>query len=199
MGNGVRSIHLVVGGDVVVQSELRIEEVERLVHVVDDALVVVPIDFVRRTFHLDTYMTILQVDECIQSAQEFIGYLAIDVEVGLLGVVVIVFVVRQQRVDGTLYPLDQSEVVAVVFVPAATQSSLQVALVVILNGGYDTIEVVVHLFLTYQVARSPGHLVVQAVFKQGTLALVLLIVTLSLGIVQCGVEAQHVAETLVPD
>ena len=199
VSDGVRDIHLVVGCDVVVDSELGVEEVERLVHVVDDALVVVPVDFVRGSFHLDAHMTVLQVDIGIQSTQEFVGHLTIHVEVCLLGIVVIVFVVWQQSVDGTLDPLDQSEVIAIVFVPAATQSSLQVALVVILNGGYDTIEVIVHLLLAYQVARGPSHRIVQVILKQGTLALVLLIVALSLGVVQCCIETQYVVEALIPD
>ena len=94
VGNGIRHENLVVGGDVVVQANFRIEEVERLFHVIDDALVDIPVDFIGRTIHLETYMAILQIDVGIQSAQDFVGHLSIDVEIGLLRLVVVVFVVR---------------------------------------------------------------------------------------------------------
>ena len=187
-----------VGVDVVVDAEFGIEEVERLVHVVDDALVGVPVDFVRRTVHLDAYMPVLQVHVGAEPRQQVVSYLAIDVEVRLFRLVIIVFVVRHQHVNRTLDPFDQSEVVAFVFVPAAPNGSLQVLLVVIDDGGHSTVEVVVHLLLAHQVALGPSHSFVQVVLEQGTLALVLLVVALSLGVVQCCIEAQLVVQPLVP-
>ena len=95
MGDGIGRVDLMVGRDIIVQSELRIEEIIRLFHIVDNTLIGVPVDFVRGTSHLDAHVTVLQVDKGIHTRQKVVGHLAIHVEVGFLGVVVIVFMVRQ--------------------------------------------------------------------------------------------------------
>ena len=82
-----------VRGDVVSQTELGIERLKALVHVIDNTLVGVPVDFVCRTIHLDIHIAILQVNIGIQSLQEFVVHLAINVPVGLLRIVVIILVV----------------------------------------------------------------------------------------------------------
>ena len=64
-------------------------------------------------------MTVLQVDESVQPFDELIGSLTIDVEVGLAGVVTVVFEVGCQRCRLTngsdhagLDPYDVAELVA---------------------------------------------------------------------------------------
>ena len=163
MGYGVGGIDLMVGRDIIVQSELRIEEIIRLLHIVDNTLIGIPVDLVRGTNHLDTHMTILQVNISIQTRHEVIGYLAIDVEVGFLGIVVIVFMVRLQCCHGTLHPSDIAKVVTIILVPATTQGCLQVLMVVIVQRGYHTIEVIEHLLLAHQVTLRPSFLRIQII------------------------------------
>ena len=93
VSNGIRHVGSVVRGDVVSQTELGIERLKALVHVIDNTLVGVPVDFVCRTIHLDIHIAILQVNIGIQSLQEFVVHLAINVPVGLLCIVVIILVV----------------------------------------------------------------------------------------------------------
>ena len=143
-------------------------------------------------------MAILQVNVGIQSAQELVGHLSIDVEVGLLRLVVVVFVVRHQSINRILHPCYQTVVVTFILVPSASQYSLQVALVVILNRSHSTIEVVSHLLLAHQVAAGPCHFGVQVVLKQGALALVFLVIAITSGIVQGCVEVQYIVQALVP-
>ena len=199
VGDGVGGVHLVVGRQVVVDAELGVEEVVRLLHLVDDALIDVPVDVVGGPVHLDADVAVLQVDEGVQARQQVVGQLAVDVEVGLPRVVVVVLVVGGKVVDGLLHPRHVAEVAAVVAVPAAAEGGLQAALVVVDERGHGAVEVVVHPLLAYQVALGPGLLVVQVVLEERALGLVLLIIAHALGVVQGGVEAQLAAHVLVPD
>ena len=72
-------------------------------------------------------------------------------------------------------------------------------MIVVDERGDSTIEVVIHLLLSDEVAYGPCHLRIQLIFEQGALTLVLLVVALSLGIVQGSVQAQYLSQTLVPD
>ena len=83
--------HLVVAVDVVVQSELGIEEVVAVVY--DVAPVQVVAEAHGGVLQPVAHMAILQIGKGGQSADEVESHLAIDVEVRLTGVVVIVFVV----------------------------------------------------------------------------------------------------------
>ena len=67
MGDGVRGVHLVVGREVVVKAKLGVEEVVRLLHLVDNTLIDVPVDVVGGTVHLDAYVAVLQVGESVET------------------------------------------------------------------------------------------------------------------------------------
>ena len=183
MGYGIRDIDLVVGRNIVVQSGLGVEEVERFLHVVDNALVGVPVDFIGGADHLYAEVTILHIDIRIQSGQEVVRQFAVDVEVSLLGILVVIGAVGHQVVDGVLHPLDDSKVVAVILVPATAERSLQVLAVVVVQRGHNTIEVVVHLLLAHQVALGPGHFRVEFILKERPFELILLIVSVALRVV----------------
>ena len=195
MGDGIRGIHLMVRRDVVVQSELRVEEVEL---VVDDGLTVgiSPIP-VARMLHLIADMTVLQVDESVQARHEVVVHLAIDVPVGLLRVVTVVFEVWQQLQPRrhVLHPLHESEVVAAVLVPATAEGSLDILTVVIHQRGHHRIEVIVHLLLTDQVALQLRRLLIPGalgqILHQLAPGLILLVVAVTLRIVGCHVQVQH--------
>ena len=77
-----------LGVDVVAQSELGVEEVEVLVHHIVAVGIIAPA--VGRVLHAVVDMTILQVGIAAQALEEGVVGLGIDVEVGLLGVGVVV-------------------------------------------------------------------------------------------------------------
>ena len=193
MYDGIRRIHLVVRVDVVVESELGVEEVVPVADVIDDAQLGIPVDVVRRSVHLDADVAILQVDEAVQTRQQVVRHLAVQVEVHLARLVVIVLVVRYQLVDGSLHPLDVAEVAANVAVPAAADGCLQVAVVVIVDGRHGPVEVVVHLLLAHQVALGPRLGVVQVVLVERAFGLILIVVAVALRIVEGRVQAEAVA------
>ena len=122
---------------------------------------------------------------------------AIDVAVGLFGFVAIVFKLWQELALGLLSPSDEAEVMAVIEIPSASDGGAQPVAVVIVEIGDGTIEVVVHLLLADEVRLEP--LVGQPIFHQLVLIAILLIVALSFGIVEGGMEVEEVAETLSDD
>ena len=101
--------------------------------------------------------------------------------------------------------------VAVVFVPATAQRSLQVVAVVVNQRSHSTIEVVFHLLLAHQVALYNGlihqlgivGLRVVGIGCPQTIAgpfginLILLVVALTPCIVQAGIKAQVMCQILV--
>ena len=94
VGDGIRGIDLVVGRDVVVQAELGVEEVERIVnHVSAIGIGAVP---VTRILHLNADMPVLKVEEAVQAVGEVVVHFAIEVPVSLLSIAAIVFKVGQQ-------------------------------------------------------------------------------------------------------
>ena len=120
MGDGIRGIDFMMRRDVVVQTKLRIEEVEG---VVDNIFAVrispLPVAWI---LHLIANMAILQVEVAVESWQEIVVHLTIDVPVSLLGIGTIILVVRLQfeTFRHMLHPFHQAEVIAVIFVPSAT-------------------------------------------------------------------------------
>ena len=147
-------------------------------------------------------MTILQVEEAVQSLHEFIVHLAIDVPIGLLGIVAIILVVGQQLEPfrHLLHPFHESEVIAVILIPSATQDGLDVIVVVIDQRGHKGKEVVVHLLLADQVALhlriatslriEPG--AIREILYQLAACLVLLVVAVSLRVMSCHIQGQMV-------
>ena len=110
------------------------------------------------------------------------------------------------------FPDDLTEVLAVVTVPSCAERSLQIFFVVVVDAGDSTVEVIVHLLLAYEVTHDVGVvrcavaddevvLVVcgQSVVGPSLSVLILLVIALTLGIVQGGVDAPLVAEQLVDD
>ena len=186
--------------DVVVQAKLRIKEVEGVVdHIF--AIRVSPLP-VARILHPIADMAILQVEEAVQSLHELIVHLAIDVPVGLLGIVTIILVVGQQFETfwHLLHPFHESEVIAVILIPSATQDSLDVIVVVIDQRGHKGVEVVVHLLLADQVAlhlriapslRIEPRTIGQILYQLAT-CLVLLVVAVSLRVMSSHVQGQTV-------
>ena len=193
-----------VASDVVVQSELRVEEVEV---VVDNDLSVlicsIPVAWV---LHFIANMAILQVDEAIQTRHKVVVDFAINVPVSLLGVVAIILEIRLKIIAlwKVLHPLYESEVVAIVLVPTTSKYSLYVCMIVIYDRSHKSIEIVVHLLLANQIALlkkiiplKPSFWCWQIVSKR-TSGLILLVVALALGIVACHIKIQHTRQMLIP-
>ena len=202
MGNGIRSIDLMMRGDIVVQTKLRVEEVECLI---DHSLTIgVGSHPVTGILHLEADVAILQIEEAVQSWQEVVVDLAIHVPVSLLGVVAIVFEVGQQlhSLGHVFHPLHQSEVVAAVLVPAPTKGRFYILMIVIHQRGHEGIEVVVHLLLADEVALQLRILIkphaVRQILHQFTACLILFVIALTLGIMACHVQVQVAREALVP-
>ena len=197
MGDGIRSIDFMMRRDVVVQAKLRIEEVELVVdHIF--AIRISPLP-VARILHPIADMAILQVKETIQSLHEFIVHLTIDIPVSLLGIVAIILVVGQQlqTLRHVLHPFHESEVIAVIFIPSATQDRLDVILVVIHQRSHNSKEVVIHLLLADQVAlqlvaakTAIEPVPVRQILNQFAPRLVLLVIAFSLGIVTSHIQIQ---------
>ena len=187
-----------VGRDIVIQSGLGVKEIERFFHIVNDALVGVPVNFVGGANHLYANVAVLHIDIRIQPRQEVVHQFAVDVEIGLLGILIVIGVVRHQFADRHLHPFDLSEVVAIILVPAATERSLQILVVVVVQRGHYAVEVVVHLLLAHQVALGPSHLRVEVILKKCPFTLVLLVVAAAFRVVQCRIEVQFAVQPLVP-
>ena len=173
MRNGIRCIHAVVVISLIIESKLRIEEIELLVEI-EDNLLVIFVPCVRKSRHLNAHMPILQVGKGTQTLDELPVYLSVNIAVHLLSVVVVILVIRLQCggshlihillfAVGFLYliergtrPNDFSKVAAHIFVPTATNVGSQSTVVVIVNGTYGTIKIVVHPLLAHQVAQQLG-------------------------------------------
>ena len=75
-------------------------------------------------------------------------------------------------------------------------------MIVIHQRGYNGIEIIVHLLLADKVALQFRILVkpytVRQIFHQFAPRFILLVITISLGIMACHVQVQHIVEALVP-
>ena len=92
MSDGIGGVDTVMTVYVIVQTSLRIEEVEVAVQVVLNLSVVIP--FIRPSVHLVVDVAILQVGVGAQTLGKFPVHLRIDVSVGLARVIAIVLTVR---------------------------------------------------------------------------------------------------------
>ena len=196
MCDGIRDVHLVIGIDLVVETEFRIEEIIFLVNdiVASEAVANEPVAWV---LHLHINVAILQVEEGTDTLDKLVACLAIDVEVGLLGIVAIVFeVIVTSDISVYLVPENISPVVAVILVPASTEVCCEVLLVVVVDRSDCAIEVIAHLLAVYEVVL---HLYrVQS--KTGVVLIaVLLVVTIATGIVERSIEVPEIGEALVPN
>ena len=197
MCDGVRDVHLVVGVDIVVESKLRIEEIVLLVDdiVASEAVANEPVAWV---LHLYIYMAILQVEEGAETLDKLIARLAIDVEVGLLGIVAIVFeVIVAGNVAVYLVPKHISPVVTIIFVPTTTNVGGEVLLVVVVDRSDGAIEVVAHLLAADEIILQFG--CVQTILGIVFMALILFVVTIATCIVERSIEVPKIGESLVPN
>ena len=236
VADGVADIEAVVAVELIVESGFRVEEIEIIV--CPQLIVGVGTIPVARVLQTETHVTVLQVDVGVESRQEGPCSLAVDVEVALPCFVAVILKVGIHRGCGLIrschcavgilqlvavgiliyiircsrFPDDLAEVLAVVAVPSCTKCCLQVLLVVVVNAGDGSVEVIVHLLLAYEVTHDVGvvrvavadddvALVVgsQSVVGPSLTVLILLVVALALGVVQGSVEAPLVAEQLVED
>ena len=196
VAQGVTGIHAVVLVYLVVETELRVEEVEVVVCPVSLRAVHVDI-IVARILHAVSHMAILQVEVGVETGEEGPRLLGIDVEVGLPRAVPVILVARVELVDFVLGPEHLSPVVADVFVPTAAEGRLEVFLVVVVDACHDAIEVVLHDLLACQVAFV--FRVRQAVVHVVLASLVFVVVTIAVGVVQRHVGRPALSEQLVPD
>ena len=197
MCDSIRDVYLVVGVDIVVESKLRIEEIVLLVNdiVASEAVANEPVAWV---LHLHIYMAILQVEEGAETLDKLIVRFAIDIEVGLLGIVAIVLkVIVASDVTVYLVPKHISPVVTIIFVPTTTNVCGEILLVVVVDRGDSTIEVVAHLLAADEVILQLG--CVQTILGIVFMALILFVVTIATGIVERSIEVPKIGEALVPD
>ena len=89
MRYGIRRIYRVVIADAIIDAELRIEEVILLIDV-ERQLIALVVVLLRRTLRVVCHMTVLQINEPIESWQQFVGQFAVDIAVGLARIVVVV-------------------------------------------------------------------------------------------------------------
>ena len=143
-------------------------------------------------------MAILQVEEGAETLDKLVACLAIDIEVGLLGIVAIVFeVIVAGDVTVYLVPKHISPVVTIIFVPTTTNVCGEILLVVVVDRGDGTIEVVAHLLATDEIILQFG--CVQTILGIVFMVLVFLVVTIATGIVERSIEVPKIGEALVPD
>ena len=143
-------------------------------------------------------MAILQVEEGAETLDKLVACLAIDVEIGLLGIVAIVLeIIVTSDISVYLVPEHISPVVTIIFVPTTTNVCGEILLVVVVDGSDCTIEVVAHLLATNEVVLQ--FCGVQTILGIVLLALILFVVTIATGIVERSIEVPKIGEALVPD
>ena len=198
MGDGIRSIYFMMRRNVVIQTKLRIEEVKVVVdHIFAVRISPLPSAWI---LHLIADMTILQVEEAIQSLHEFIVHLAIDVPISLLGIVTIILVVRLQvePLWHMLHPFHQAEVITIILVPSSTYYCLDIIPIVIDQRGHNGKEVVIHLLLTDQIAFQYRITTcfrikpraIREILNQLATCLIFLVIAFTLGIVTSHIQIQ---------
>ena len=210
VADAVRGVCLVLWGDVVGYARLRVEEVIAVVH--HPASVGVHAVHHRGVLQLVTHVAVLKVQEGAEALRQQVGGLAVNVEVGFAGVVAVILEIWRERCrrrhsghDTGLCPHDMSELASVVSVPSATEGGLQVAPVVVVGRRHHAEEVVVHLLLVHEVllhvvcGAHAEALPRRAVELLCGLALELLVVALTLGVVQAYVGTKQPPQPLVPE
>ena len=181
MADGVAGIEAVVAVELIVDTKLRVEEVEVVVCPVAFRAVLVDV-IVAGILHAVAHVTILQVYVSVETGEEGPRLFRIDVEVGLPCAVAVIFVSGIERVDLVLCPQHLTPMVADIFVPSAAEGSLIVRLVVVVDTCHHAVEVILHELLTCQVALElcVGQSVVPVVLVR----LVLVVVAIAVGVVQ---------------
>ena len=186
-----------MGIDLPSKTHLGIEEVEVVVR--PDSVIGIGAPPVTGILQPVSHVAILQVGKGVQPSREFPFSLGVDVEIALESIVVIILPVGEQFLHGVLHPVHQAEVLAVVAVPPAAQRGPEPVKAVVIDRGDSAIEVVVHLLLSHQVTEGQPVVGRQAILGQVFSVLVLLVVTLSLGVVAGEGEIPVAVQYLVPD
>ena len=186
-----------VGSDVIVQTELRVEEIVLLVDDISICEICAKVH-VTRILQLVIDMAILQVEEGAETLDKLVACLAIDVEIGLLGIVAIVLeVIVASDISVYLVPENISPVVAVILVPASSEVCCEVLLVVVVDRSDCAIEVIAHLLAADEIILQFG--CVQTILGIVFMALVFLVVTIATCIVERSIEVPEIGEALVPN
>ena len=186
-----------VGSDVIVQTELRVEEIVLLVDDISICEICAKVH-VTRILQLVIDVAILQVEEGAETLDKLVACLAIDVEIGLLGIVAIVLeVIVTSDISVYLVPENISPVVAIILVPASTEVCCEVLLVVVVDRSDCAIEVIAHLLAADEIILQFGR--VQTILGIVFMALVFLVVTIATGIVERSIEVPEIGESLVPN
>ena len=137
-------------------------------------------------------MTVLHICICTDTPAQVVNSLQIEVSILLRTGVAIVVLVGIQVAHIILYPKDASEVVAFVSIPSATQRSID-TLVTIGQREDATVEIVIHRLLTHQICIISF----QTIFGQPTVGFILLVVSITFGVVQPYVHVPIVVEIMV--
>ena len=181
VGNGIRGVPCVLLAHLIGDAEFGVEEIIASVKF-QRALLLAVIKLLRHPRHAVGQMAILQVEKAMQPLNDLIIDFPIEIEVCFLGIVVVIEVVWIDAATEIAHPQHSAKVVAVVFVPSASQICRQ-HLVVVIQRGNHAVKVVLHLFLTYQVAFF-AKFRAQKIFVELLRSLVLLVVAVAMRIMQ---------------
>ena len=193
---GVARVEAVVLVNLVVDSELRVEEVEVVVCPIALRAILVDV-IVAWVLHAVAHVAVLQVYVRVQAREERPRLLGVDVEVRLPRPVAVILISGIEAVGLVLRPQHLAPVVADVFVPSAAERSLVVGLVVVVDAGHEAVEVVLHYLLSRQVAFQLR--VGESVFAVVLVGLVLVVISVAVGIVQRDVRRPVLSIELAPD
>ena len=180
MGNSVAGIKAMSEREFGVDPEFRIEEVELLVDIITEPSL--GRRSIGRPAHPQSHVSVLQVGKGTQSFGQLVGSLGVEVGVGLLSVVVVVNVIGYEVVYGFLHPSDVTDVVAVVFVPAAAECSREIPGVIVVQGSSKTVEIVLQPLLPHQRTLRLCASLVESVFGQLAFFLILFVKSLPVGV-----------------
>ena len=199
-----RSIHSVIEVNLPVKTHLGVEEVEVLVYV--KRLHVLgtcsPVPLIVNALDCVVDVAILQVEISAQSTPNHIIVLPVDVEIGLLAFVAIVLMIGIKSSDIILHPNHLTMVVVAVFVETTAQHTCK-ALSSVVNREYTATKTTVENLLAHKVRLlylfAINHKWLKGIFSERTLVLVFLVVAITIGVVQSGIEFPVVVEPVVKE
>ena len=189
--------------DLPVESEFRVEEIKLLVDIeVLHGTTSKPVVVVALSLYLIRDVSILQVGIGIQSSGDGEIGLQIDIAIVFGGIVEVIVSVHVQITYIVLQPQDASEVIAIITIETSAKRSIHDA-AFISERKHATSETVVHRFLTHEVTLLHQLILYverfQAIFRQGAIALVLLVEAITLGVVQSRIEVPLPVEVVVEE
>ncbi len=148
---GVAGVYTVMPVYLIVDSKLRVEEVEVVVCPISFRAVLVDV-IVAWILHAVSHVAVLQVNVSVESFKESPRFLGVYVEVCLPCPVAVILIARIEPFGLLLCPQHLAPVVADVLVPSSAERCLVVGLVVVVDAGHYTVEVILHYLLARQVA-----------------------------------------------